>query len=188
MNKIALAATIALSIATLSHAATGKGYREFGEEMFATPGADVHVESLDPHSDLYKAIQRADELSEQQPIQNHSYTITHVSKRYGKINRHTMVDSYHHFKIVNHTADRQRYEKQMFLDCEPLHLYYRRYVEVDAGGFYESVEHNFGAVKKSQPGDYKITAETLLTGESSDTSVASNILHITQPKAETTRG
>jgi len=50
MKNIILISAIVCTIVTSAFAAQGKGYREYGEKIEKSPGADVHLEEMPPGS------------------------------------------------------------------------------------------------------------------------------------------
>lgn len=167
MKKKILITVIALTAVNLGFAATGKGYRVLSEEMHSAPGFNFHVEEVQPGA-----------AAAQKKSFSSSRVKTSVPSRSGRINQSITVDGYHDFTISNNTKQRQTYEMYVSLDCENLHSYYRRYVEINSGGYYTNSDHSSGTVQEAYTGSYRIEAKTELSGESSDSSRDSNTLYI----------
>lgn len=171
MKKKIILAFFALTIITSTYAAQGTGYREYGEEYHSTPGANFHVEEV--------PIGTTAAMSQKKSTLNAS-TMTSVPNKNGRVNEYITVDGYHRFTISNNTHQRQTYETYVSLNCDNMHSYYRRYVDVDPGGYYTRDDHTFGTVQESVPGSYRIEGESKLAGESSDQSHDNGTLYITR--------
>lgn len=169
MKKKLLIATMTLTVISSVYAAQGKGYHEYGEELHSAPGFNFHIEEVVPGT---TAAQKKTILS--------GRTTTSVPSRSGRINQYITVDGYHGFTISNNTHQRQTYEVNVSLDCDNLHSSYRRYVDIEPGGYYARDDHTYGAVQESHPGNYRIEAASNLRGESSDSSRDSNTLYVSK--------
>ena len=167
MKKNIFILTIIISTITSAYAAQGKGFREYGEEIHSAPGFNFHVEEVAPGTTL---AQKKSVVS--------GRTTTNVPSKNGRINQNISVDGYHGFSISNSTRQRQTYEISVSLDCDNLHSFVRRYVDVDPGGYYTRDDHSFGTVQEYYAGNYRIEAETRLSGESNDASRDSNTLYV----------
>jgi hypothetical protein len=165
-NKL-LIILIALMTTTSTFATTDKGYKILSEEIHSAPGFNFHVEHT-----------QGIDVNNQKKNLFIGQTTTNVPSRSGHVNDYITVDGYHTFKITNTTNRSQTYETYVSLDCEDLHSYYRRYVEVVPGGSFLYSDHSYGTVQKSSAGNYRISAETKLGGESSHASRDSNKLYV----------
>ena len=169
MKKKLLVTAIVFTAVTSTFAATGKGYREYGEEIHSAPGFNFHVEEVPVGTTM---AQKKSLLG--------GKTTTSVPSRIGRINQGIVVDGYHGFTINNNTDQRQTYEIYVSLVCDKLHSSYRRYVDVNAGGNYTRDDHTSGIVLESYPGKYRIEAESRIKGESSDFSQGSSYLFVSR--------
>ena len=149
-------------------AATGKGYREFGEAYYSAPNANFHVEEV--------SIGTAHAVTQDNAMS--AKTTTRVPNRVGRVNESVTVDGYHEFTITNNTSLTQIYEIYIDLECDNMHSYYIRHVELKPGGYYTREDHTYGTVQVIAPGGYRISGKSKLNGESSDSSQNSGTLYV----------
>jgi len=159
MHKKILIFIAMVAFSASSFAATGKGYKIIGEEYHSASNFNFHVEEVPQGT-----------AAAQKKSMNNGRTVTSVPSESGHVNTSISVDGYHDISIVNTSDKTQVYEYTISLDCEALHSYYTRHIQVDPRGYYSGSEHSMGTVQKSYTGTYRISGETRLTGESSDLS------------------
>jgi len=174
MKKKLLVAAITLTTVTSIYAAQGKGYREYGEKIEQSPGANFHLEEMPPGS--FGTVV----ANNKKKILLSVGTRTSVPSRSGRVNQYLQVDGYHDFTITNNTHQRQTYRLFVSLECGSMRFSDSRYVDIEPGGYYTRNDHSYGAVQQAYPGSYRIAAETSLDGESSHSSRDSNTLYVSK--------
>ena len=142
MKKKLLLTAILLTAVTSGYAAQGKGYREYGEKIEQTPGANFHLQEMTPGS--FNAVV-ANEKKKSLLLGSGS-TRTSVPSKSGRVNEYIQVDGYHDFIISNNTHRPQTYQLAVTLECGSLRFRDSRYVDVEPGGYYTRNDHSYGAV------------------------------------------
>lgn len=162
-----------LTVAAITLASNVYAFRILDEKFVATPGHDAHIEEIT--SNFSSSMQEAEKKMLA------GKTRTEVSSATTYVNENTYVNGYHYFNVYNGTNFVQQYEMSVQLDCESLHEYYVRHVELKPGESYTQNFRTYGVVQKSQPGRYQIEGKTALAGETSDSSSDRNWLYVTRP-------
>lgn len=168
MKQPFIIAAIALTLSTSSFA----GYRILGEEMYASPGSNAHIEHLGPNGAKHF-------FQKKSPIGS-ARSGTSVPSKSGRINQLITVDGYHHVSIYNDSKQRKTYALYFSLDCQSMHTNFRRYVEIDPGSTYNNDDHTYGTVQVAYAGSYHIAAETQVSGSDNNSSSDSNTLYVSK--------